>query len=311
MTEHDRIIEQAASWHAASSDDAMDWTRFTSWLEADPRHRSAYDEIALADAAAFDHRAAFAPHDDASLRPVGSRPRLVWAGGAIAAALIAMVAVSQFRSDPASLYTTAGTSRTIAFGDGTSIVLAPHSSLEVRGEGTRLALDGGAWFTVPHDPSRRLQIAAGPVTISDIGTRFDVQTGSGAIRVAVAEGRLSASAAALDQPLTLAAGQALVFDEPGASATISRVAPETIGNWRRARLDFVAAPLALVVADLERYAGVHVALPESLRDRRFSGSLDIRDGAAAARALASLMGLALRPDESGDRSGYRLESAGR
>lgn len=310
MTEHDRIIEQAATWHAASSDDAMDWDGFTNWLEADPRHRSAYDEIALADAAAFDHRAAFAQHGDASLRPARSRPRLAWAGGAIAAALVAIVAVPQFLSDPASLYTTAGTSRTIAFADGTSIVLAPHSSLEARGEGTRLALDGGAWFTVPHDPSRRLEISAGPVTISDIGTRFDVQTGSGSIRVAVAEGRLSASAAALDHPLTLAAGQALVFDEPGGSATVTRVAPETVGNWRRARLDFVAAPLVLVVADLERYAGVHVALPENLRDRRFSGSLDIRDGAAAALALADLMGLALRPDESGNRSGYRLEPLG-
>ena len=56
MTEHDRIIEQAAAWHVASSDDAIDWDGFTAWLEADPRHRTAYDEIALTDAVVLDHR---------------------------------------------------------------------------------------------------------------------------------------------------------------------------------------------------------------------------------------------------------------
>lgn len=307
MTEHDRIIEEAATWHVASSDDAMDWDGFTAWLEADPRHRAAYDQIALTDAAVIDHRETLA---DVARPPLAattrSRPRLAWAGGAIAAALVAMIAVPQFLRDPATVFATAGASREIAFVDGTHIVLAPHSRLEARERNTRLALDGGAWFEVPHDPSRRMEITAGPITISDIGTEFDVQTSDATVRVAVAEGQVSASAAALDRPLIVATGQALAFDGQAGTATLRRVTPSTVGSWRSAQLSFTDAPLSLVVADLERYAGVHVAIPKSLRSRRFSGSLNIRDGPAAARDLAGLMGLALRRVGSG----YRMEPVG-
>lgn len=307
MTEYNLIIDQAAAWHVASSDDAMDWDGFTAWLEADPRHRKAYDQIALTDAAVGEHREILV--DVAEQPAVGSgrsRPRLAWAGGAIAAALVAMVAVPQFLRDPATVFATDGTSRQIAFADGTQIVLAPHSRLEAREANTRLALDGGAWFAVPHDPSRRMEIAAGPVTISDIGTEFDVQTSAATVRVAVAEGQIDASAAALDRPLTVAGGQAVAYDVKAGTATLRRVARPSVGSWRSAQLNFTDAPLSLVVADLERYAGVHVAIPKNLQNRRFSGSLNIRDGAAAARNLAGLMGLALRRVGSG----YRLEPVG-
>ena len=307
MTEHDRIIEQAAAWHVASSGDAMDWDGFTAWLEADPRHRTVYDEISLTDAAIVEHRGVLA---DVATQPqvvlARSRPRLAWAGGAIAAVLVAMVAVPQFLRDPATVFATDGASRQIAFADGTHIVLAPHSRLEARDRNTRLALDGGAWFAVRHDPSRRMEITAGPVTISDIGTEFDVQTSGATVRVAVADGRVSASAAALDRPLVVTTGQALAFDRQAGTATLRRVARSTVGSWRSAQLSFTDAPLSLVVADLERYAGVHVAIQKNLRSRRFSGTLNIRDGAAAARDLAGLMGLALRRVGSG----YRLEPVG-
>ena len=100
---------------------------------------------------------------------------------------------------------------------------------------------------------------------------------------------------------------ALEFYGDERAATLRRVASATVGGWRRGQLTFSDAPLALVVADLQRYAGVHVAVSKSLRDRRFSGSLNIRDGGAAARDLAGLMGLALRADGNG----YRLELIGR
>ena len=307
MTNDDRIIEQAAAWHAASSEDAMDWDGFTDWLEADARHRFAYDEIALTDIVVGDHRDLLANLTaPIQVAPVRSRPRLGWAGGAVAAALVAIVAVPQFIRDPEAVYATQGTVREFDLKGGTHVVLAPHSRLTSARDDTRLALDGGAWFAVAHDPSRRLEIAAGPVTISDIGTRFDVQTSGATTRVAVAEGQVSATAAALDRPLTVASGQALAFDGEAGTATLRRVSPGAVGGWRRAQLDFSEAPLSLVVADLERYAGVHVAISKALRGRRFSGSLNIRDGAAAARDLAGLMGLALRADGRG----YRLEPAG-
>jgi transmembrane sensor len=60
--------------------------------------------------------------------------------------------------------------------------------------------------------------------------------------------------------------------------------------------------LPLVLDDLNRYAGIRVIMPDSLQNRRFSGSLIIGNGEAAIRDLAQVMGLPL--DRTGD--SYRL-----
>ena len=96
----DSIVETAAAWHVASSSDAMDWDGFTAWLEADPRHAVAYDEVALADSLLDTHREALLKADPIVANenePAAPRLWLRWGGTAIAAALIAMVAVPQFR----------------------------------------------------------------------------------------------------------------------------------------------------------------------------------------------------------------------
>ncbi|MBK6412702.1 hypothetical protein [Sphingopyxis sp.] len=61
--------------------------------------------------------------------------------------------------------------------------------------------------------------------------------------------------------------------------------------------------MALVAADLSRYAGVKVVVADTVAARQFSGTLVIGDGQAALRDLSRLMGLRL--DRRDD--GYRLE----
>jgi transmembrane sensor len=110
---------------------------------------------------------------------------------------------------------------------------------------------------------------------------------------------------ALGQPIDLAAGRRILFDPARRLATVTPVSPEAVGEWRQGRLTFDAAPLSLVAADLARYASVSVAVPTSLANRRFSGTLSIQDGDTAVRDLAQLMGLEL----SGGRGSYRLAEA--
>ena len=199
----DRIIDEAATWHAASTYDDMDWDGFTVWLEADPRHRAAYDEVALADAVLGEHRDALRPvahaaNDDmfgAEARPSSRIPVWTrWAGAAIAASLLAIIVdtpihrarpgfTRQLRRAARSRWTTAP-----------ACMLAPHSRLEVAGRRQeRMALNGGAWFDIRHDPSRPLAISAGGVEISDIGTQFDVQAAADQVRVEVAQGEVKVS----------------------------------------------------------------------------------------------------------------------
>lgn len=330
----DAILSQAARWHLASEDDAMaeamDWDGFTRWLEADPRHRRALDEIALADRLVAEHRAGLwaPPETPFEAAPAAARdvPRPAamrrwqggqggqggrgwrWAGLAIAASLVAVLAVPRFMgpfgADPAQVYATDAASRQVTLADGSTVLLAPRSRLTVAGRGQEhIALSGGALFDIRHDPGRTLEITAGDLAISDIGTRFDVQAGDDAVRVAVVEGKVDVRAEAMDGPLQLSAGSGLAYDRGARTAVVGPVRSGDVGSWKDGRLTYDNAPLALVAGDLHRYAGVMVDVPPALRERRFSGTLIVDNGDAALRDLVQLMGLRL----GGHAGAWRLE----
>ena len=313
MSIEDRIMAEAANWHMATESDAMDWDGFTRWLEADPAHRCAYDEIALTDGLLQDHRDSLgealrdagdlsAP-SQAVANDTGNEPstiargkfprRLFLAATAVAAALAAVIAVPQFATPAAQTYVSTDTARQIALEDGSSVTLAPRSRLSIEGRNQdRMALSGGALFDIRHDPDRPLTITAGDLRISDIGTRFDVQAEEAHVRVAVVEGTvnvISESGTSVELP----AGKGLSFDRRGGNATVASVRAEDVGSWRQGRLSYDSAPLSLVIADLHRYAGVRVDMPDAIGDRRFSGTLTVGDGNAALRDLAQVMGLRL------------------
>jgi len=297
----DRIITEAAGWHVASARDDMDWEGFANWLDADPSHRAAYDEVALADALLDENREVLrVPAVPEEAMP-GRRRWMAWAGAAIAASLVAALAVPQFLNPDQQIYETGTSTRTIALADGSSILLAPHSRLAIAG-GSNIALAGGAWFDIRHDPSRQLAISAGDVTIGDIGTRFDVQATGAQVRVEVAQGEVQVSSPALSQPLRLAQGRSLLFDGRQGTAVMSSIAQGDIGEWRKGRLSYDGAPLSLVAADLSRYAAVRVTVPDTLQGRPFSGTLIIGDGKTALRDLSQVMDLELGRDAGG----YRL-----
>jgi transmembrane sensor len=310
----DAIRRAAAEWHAASEQEHMDWDRFTAWLKADPRHQTAYDEIALLDSALDDHRDFLGTARDVGeveeVVPAPHRRRgwRMWIGAAIAASLVAVLALPRFLQQPETHYQTQAAARRIALADGSIIVLAPRSSLTVSGDDQdRIALSGGAWFDIRHDPARPLAIEAGDVEIRDIGTRFDVQAEQRRIRVGVAEGSVEVSAPALDQPVRLAGGRSLRFDGAGGTALVGDLPSESMGLWRSGRLSYRNTPLSLVATDVSRYAGIEVEVAPSLRDREFSGTFVIGNGEAALRDLSQLMGL----DLAGGRGRYRLVDRGR
>ena len=229
-----------------------------------------------------------------------------FAGVAIAASLVALLVVPTFFDASSQTYETDKLSRRVALKDGSSIVIAPHSRLTVEGrDQSRLALSGGAWFDIVHDPDRPLTIQAGDTRISDIGTRFDVQSESATVRVEVADGKLEVASDTLSQPIRLAAGKGLLFDGTSGTAIVAAVAANDMGAWRSGRLSYDAAPLAVVAADLARYASVKVMVPAALANRRFSGTLVLGDGEAALRDLSQVMELALYRDDGGYRLGER------
>jgi transmembrane sensor len=307
MNEGDQMRE-AVAWHAMLSRDDADWDGFTTWLEGDAANRNAYDTVALGDALVDEHRdTLIGLLDTPAPTQWWRRPRFAAGalGGAIAATLAAvMVAIpaTQAPVGATTWQTGAGERRTIAFADGAEATLAPATRLSAQG-GT-LTLDGTAFFTIRHDPSRPVTIAANGVTVSDVGTRFEMAADRNSVRVAVAEGEVAVAPKGR-AAVPLAAGHRLLV--AGSDVETGVGAPNDVASWRGGRLVYDRVPLALVAADIARYAGGRVTVDPRDGDRRFSGAMAIGDRVTMARSLAVLMGLDAKVDgdtvKLGDRSG--------
>lgn len=321
---NERITEEAWRWHQALERDDADWDGFTLWLEADPQHRAAYDAVATIDDALTrqkDRLDLILPPDPASA-PVASglpaavaeaaapRPRRrgLWLGGAVAAVLALVVAVPVLRpgAAPESDYRTgSGETRAVDLADGSRITLGPSSRLTLSGSGPlTVRLEGGAWFDIRHDPARTLTVVAGDQRITDIGTKFDILSLAGHVYVAVAEGQVAVGPQAEGAAaVTVTAGRSLTVDSRTHEARLRPVAAGDVGGWRAGRLVYDDAPLALVAADLSRYARQAVSVAPEVAQRRFSGVLAVGKNANPAVELGNLMGLQAQADGSGLRLG--------
>jgi transmembrane sensor len=297
------IDAAAAEWFAAQASDEMDWEGFTAWLEADSRHREAFDAIALLDDEVTTHRVAIRNLLEEAPQPfaVETPPRRwQWPalGAGLAAAIVAgVVLVPSQQQRPDSVWQTGAATQTIALADDAQVVLAPRSRLVAQGGDARhLALEGAAYFDVAHRPDRALTIAAGGYQVRDIGTRFEISSIPSATRVAVAEGQVSVARGDAD-PISLTAGHGLIGR--GTDVSVAPLAADQVASWRRGTLVYAHIPLALVADDIARYSGIGVTVDPSLADRPFSGALTVGEGAGLTNALAAIPDVQLRRDGRG------------
>lgn len=303
-----QIRDEAAGWHVASASDEMDWEAFADWLERDPRHRDAYDSVALLDQEIESSRDAILTlipaNDVEEPEPAAGKPhrRRWWAGGGLAlAACLALVAIPQQmpfgQHSSSSTYRTADAGRTIALRDGSSIALGGKSELVLADAGDSIRMTGGiAHFDIRHDPSRQMVIDAGSVKIRDIGTQFDLIVGPAHTTVAVSEGRLSVTPRD-GSPVMLTAGHRLDLDEESGDATIRQAPTASVGSWRQGRLVYDNSPLALVAIDVGRYSGQRISVDPQIADLRMSGVLNIGDGSKLLSQVTAL--LPVRADTQG------------
>lgn len=305
---NDRIYDEAAGWLMRQYDDTMDWDGFTHWLEANPDHRLAFDELASVDARLNRHSQRIFAAEPAIATVERShrvrwRPWAGFGGAAIAAGLTIMVTLqSTSRTIAMEVHRSApGKTVVVALHKGGEVILAPASQLTIKGE--NLALRGTAYFDIPHKPGRTLTVSAGDFKVVDIGTRFAVANETDGLDVAVAQGSLSIASARLMKPISLTMGQELRADRSGGTIHVLTVDPQDIATWRAGRLQFDQAPLALVARDVSRYSGERITVDPAVAGQPFSGVIAIGHGEAPARTLAEI--LSLRATKAN--GGVRLE----
>jgi transmembrane sensor len=291
------VMLQAARWHAAASRPDCDWQLFTEWLEASPRHRDAYDEVALLE----DRIARLAPA--LAELPARQPRRRVWLAAAMAAGLVLFAVLGyralspQLLGRPRMLAAAAHATNAVVLDGGVKVLLAPGSTLAVSGRhDSRLVLGGDAWFDVPHDPRRELVIDAGGYQVRDIGTRFEVVSAGKVLKVSVAEGDVGVVMPGRDAPVPVHEGQRLLVAGDPAIAEYGAVAAADVAGWREGRLVFRNEPLSVVAPQLARHSGLAVTVDPLIAQQRVSGVFSIGDGSQLVAQFAQILALGTEMD---------------
>lgn len=304
---------------------------FAAWLEADPRHRAAFQRLEEA-SSALDQLAAFRPasggEPDPDLRLLPSRRSVVtriWIPVTLAAAAaLAFAFVGGWGGAAGDaihaerIATDIGGLRRVTLPDGTLVDLNTASVLEVaysRAERRIALVRGEAHFSVARDTARPFVVAAGGVSVQAVGTAFNVRLRPDNVDVLVTEGRvrlgdtrrgtpLLPAAAGGSEPPELVAGQravipaaALAGGSAAARVVVTTVAEPDISRlvaWQAGRLEFEPTPLRNVLAEFNRY-NVHQLVPgdAEVGDIVVGGSFAAGDYETLVRLLEANFGVAV------------------
>lgn len=294
MALDETIRDQAAAWAVRAGDPAFeDWDGFTAWLEADPAHARAYDEVMLAVTEAADVLPALpVPQNDD--QPVAS-PRRSWFGGAIAAGITLVAALGVWQMMPTTyvVETDPGEVRLVELEGVGQVELAGGSRIVLDRDDARFATleEGQALFSIEHSP---FTVAVGEDTLLDVGTVFDVKHAADGIALSVSEGAVVFNPDR--QNVTVTPGQRLTSRAGSAAYAVSTIPAGEVGEWREGRLTFHDTTLAEVAADLTRLTGVAFAATSLSAQERVSGSVLLDPVRGDPRQLAQLLGLPVRHD---------------
>lgn len=125
------------------------------------------------------------------------------------------------------------------------------------------------------------------MTVSDIGTAFDISLSSKALFIAVQDGGVQVKYNRSPQPIevTLNAGDRLRINRLTSAVLQDTVATTQIAAWRNHQLVINDIPIAQVVDELSRFHhGIIVVSDQALAARKVTGTYNLRDPAEALRA---------------------------
>jgi transmembrane sensor len=305
-----RARDEAASWFARLSRVSVSTAtlhEFRAW-RARPENAEAYEKLeatwrAAGELAGDPDLSAAAAKAQRDVGPaLRARRRAMVAMGALSA-LGAAAAVWLLVAAPESYETAIGEQRLVVLDDGSRVRLNTDSHLKVRYNGAmrRLTLARGqAFFEVAKDPSRPFVVKADEVTVTALGTRFDVRRSGKAVQVTLVEGQVAVDLTAQAQTARLRPNQQLIAGPDGLSQP-RPADPEEATGWTTGRLTFRNVPLREAVAEVNRYAQKKLVLdaPAEIADAPVSGVFDVGDRDAFATAVTALFPLAARSEVDG------------
>jgi transmembrane sensor len=290
------LIADAAAWIARLQ--RGDRTRateaaFHEWL-SDPAHAQAFARVADV----WEIIPGAAQSLEGRTHSGGVRPVRIALAAAAVLAVIALGAMYLTRTQ--GYHTAIGQQQVLTLADETRVALNTNSRLTVdySSKERRITLDRGeALFEVAQNADRAFIVQAGDTEVRALGTKFDVRRSDGRVIVVLLEGKVEVTnkPPVLAKPVrvaTLSPGQRLTLGTDDGVTAVDRPNVEAATAWRRGEVMFEDATLSEAVAEMNRYARVHVTLAdpelESLRVSGVFGSQGAEEFAASMAALHHL-----------------------
>ncbi|OZI71649.1 FecR domain-containing protein [Bordetella genomosp. 12] len=278
------VMRQAAEWIAQLwSDDAseQDQRACERWRARHPDHEQAWQRLI-----AFEAKLGSVPPDAARLalhQPLANGRRRALRALSLGALVLGTGYVVH-RSDTwqratADHRTATGEIQALTLPDGTQIVLATDTALDVRYSGTErlLVLRAGEILvaTAPdnHQPARPFRVSTRHGTVQALGTRFTVREDADAARVAVFEGAVEIRAGG--PVVRVDAGQGTRFTQYAVDAPAP--VSEQAAAWAQGVLIADNMRLDALLAELGRYRKGLLRCDPAVGGLRVSGVFSLRD----------------------------------
>jgi transmembrane sensor len=289
----ERIAHEAADWFARLQGGrimADEQKQFQAWLNADPAHRKAYLETE-----AFwnnpDLRKVLGTFPLSSThtrtRHYFKRNWLLMPALAASFLLVTVLSQTAITCLNASYCTGEGETRSIHLADGSIVMLASGSAVDVslQNQARRVKLiQGEAFFDVARNPSLPFVVDSQFSQTRVLGTQFIVRKDQDADTVTVIKGVVSVSQPNGKAAILKVNGQISVnADNSGA---ITQVSATNASAWMKGHLLFDNASLGKVAAEIGRYRkGAIVVRNNRLKALKVSGRFSITDTNKALDAL--------------------------
>ena len=270
-------LRDASEWvqrlNESSEDSASD--EWMQWCKSDPLNLPAFEQMQrLWNAFPGASETDFHPQQPASR--LTQRSRLM----ALAASVLLLVGAAGWFAlhypEVQVLTTPVGEVRHFDLADGSHLDLAPDSRVSTRFTLSRRAVKlerGQAFFEVAHNALRPFIVSVNGLTVTAVGTAFDVRIGPSNTLVTVSEGRVSVAPGAQAQTVRAGVGERVTFSKSAQRLTLATIDPKVAGSWRGGTLQFVSEPLADVVGAVNRYSASPITVAPAFQQTRFTGTV--------------------------------------
>ncbi|ARW11580.1 FecR family protein [Acetobacter ascendens] len=302
MTERKTPAQAAASWYLFLREDPDDENllcQFEEWLVSDPAHAQAWADMNITASV----MAAVPSSSSVSCKPSWRRHMhfsthrrfVAGCGVALAAAFAALTFITpdmlmRFRADH---YAPIGQTRNIHLADGSEVILAPRAAISITMNASERRvhlIQGEALFKVHHELARPFHVTTGDITVTDIGTVFDIKMENNDTTIGVREGAVHVASrrSKLVERNLYAGDWERITDDTASTGTVPIA---SVGAWSAGILIARNETITNLIDALRPWTATRIILADhKLSNKRVTGTYDLNQPEASLRLIVDAYG---------------------